>query len=270
MKAFVICTTPRSGSYLLCDYLDNTGLVGKPAEYLTTQSIRYYMHEWGIESFSEYLDRFLELASRGAPVSGLKLMANLWPGTARDIAETRRWGGLAPADALARLFPQARFIFLRRRNELQQAISLFMAQNTGLWAIREPKDEQLAASLAPPSFSFRRIHDNLCMIRESNAAWKTFFRHTNITPLSLHFEDFLADKETTLRDLLAFVGAEVPDDLAIRTTMKKQSSAISKQFLQKYRRRKPLRHPLLSARRRLRRIARRQKDLSDVFTAPPD
>src|SRR5207249_762689 len=34
-KSYLICATPRSGSYLLCELLALTGVAGKPTEYLS-------------------------------------------------------------------------------------------------------------------------------------------------------------------------------------------------------------------------------------------
>ncbi|HMF66717.1 MAG TPA: Stf0 family sulfotransferase, partial [Phyllobacterium sp.] len=37
-RSYVICGTPRSGSTLLCDLLESTGIAGRPASYFRSES----------------------------------------------------------------------------------------------------------------------------------------------------------------------------------------------------------------------------------------
>ena len=146
---------------------------------------------------------------------------------------------MSPTDVILRLFPDAKFIYLQRKDTVNQAVSLYFAMKTGLWAIRNNEHKQISASTKAPPFSFMEIFKLRQMIRESNAVWEAFFNKAKIECYSLYFEQFLADKEAILRSLLEYIGVPTREGLPVKSTMQKQSTDISSIYVKRYKRMAP-------------------------------
>ncbi|MGB5685603.1 MAG: Stf0 family sulfotransferase, partial [Candidatus Electrothrix sp.] len=72
--SYFICCTPRSGSTLLCEALQNTELAGWPEEYFLEENMSNWKKQWDISTFQEYLGRTLQEGSTTNGVFGAKVM----------------------------------------------------------------------------------------------------------------------------------------------------------------------------------------------------
>src|ERR1700721_4777560 len=59
-RAYLICATPRTGSYLLCDALRSTGLAGNPTEYFSYSYEKHWSQVWGAKDLDSYLRHVLD------------------------------------------------------------------------------------------------------------------------------------------------------------------------------------------------------------------
>ena len=48
-EACIICGTPRSGSTLLCDLLEGSGVAGRPNSFYRRESIAYFAGVFGVQ-----------------------------------------------------------------------------------------------------------------------------------------------------------------------------------------------------------------------------
>lgn len=138
-NAYIICTTPRSGSTLLCRMLRTTGIAGVPASLFFGTSL------------AEWRRRMALAPSDASPTVQLRdIMAAahaLGKGDTAVFALRQQWHSFAFLQAqLALLLPAAqtdlvrltsvigplRFIYLTRADKVSQAVSYLLAQQTGL------------------------------------------------------------------------------------------------------------------------------------------
>src|SRR4051812_21571952 len=88
---YMICTNPRSGSWLLAEGLEGTGIAGHPREWFNEYEEREYPLRWGIPapsgSYEQYLSRLLEEGTTANGVFGLKCMGFQFA-TLRDKLKT--------------------------------------------------------------------------------------------------------------------------------------------------------------------------------------
>lgn len=173
-KRYLICSTARSGSNLLCDLLENTGVAGSPMEYLDLN----HMDAW--------------CRRRAAP--GLEIEAYL-----ADLEHTRTspngvFAIKAHAPQVKRCFrdPQAflkRFdalIYLRREDKLGQAISLYRAGLTGMWTSRhEAVDtgEKPSAEFDPYSITVA-----LKTTLDDDRDWSRMFADGGVPVIAIRYE----------------------------------------------------------------------------------
>jgi LPS sulfotransferase NodH len=123
------------------------------------------------------------------------------------------------------LFPAAKFIYIRRKNLLNQAVSLAKARMTESWisAQKPVKDAKYSAGA---------IEIALKDIVRDNARWEYLFTRRGWPFLGLYYEDFIANPWRAIQEVGQFLKVEIKSEihLAPRQTPKKQSDDINKQF----------------------------------------
>lgn len=201
---YIIASTNRTGSYLLCEGLDCTNIAGRPTEALSPE----YRHElcrflYGREAdFSVSIKTVIRHSMTPNGVFGAKVH---WD-QVEEIALESGYEG-APYVFLLDEFPGARYIHLSRRNTLAQAISLYIAQQTEEWwrltGLKNPYKRS-----DPPIFNaveILRLERNLIWQRD---AWEAFFKVEGITPLRMEYEALAADYRGEVERVLDFLGLE--------------------------------------------------------------
>jgi trehalose 2-sulfotransferase len=201
----VLCSTGRTGSFLLCRALVHHG-IGVPHEYCNAVHARTLGPRWGIEALRDGEALASDAAARRAYFAALQERR-----TANGIFAVKlHWWQveryLDNAEGLA-LLQDAHFIHLQREDVLAQAVSLYVAQLTGRWSRGAP------AAPPPPAAQFfdaAQLGARLRAIAEGDAAWRLFFGRNGIVPLALTYEAMLGDLAGTVRRIIARFGLAVP------------------------------------------------------------
>src|SRR5579863_10417710 len=204
-KKIFICSTPRSGSYLLCRFMINAGL-GVPHEYFNPIVIRQIAPRLGFEESVNELkwwprgrrDRLLlRRAERRAESDFLQRYI-------RILMARRCQGGVFAAKIHFRdfvrvldnqvgrdLFEGGLFIYLYREDMLKQAVSEHFAQLTGRWGIDDTVTTPPAAS--PNFFDDAAIDRALVDLSEQDRGWRVFLARNGIAPMSISYEKLSED-----------------------------------------------------------------------------
>jgi LPS sulfotransferase NodH len=212
-RSVLICTTPRSGSTLLCRYLAATGRVGAPQEYFLEAALPGLYAKRGVADFPRYFERLLrdEVTPNGVFAAKLMGAPDVFAGY---LARLRELPGLSdperPAhELLASAFPAVRYVWLTRRDRLRQAISLQRAQASGLWQSTQAKQ---GAPAPPPALDLAAVDDRLGDLAAWDAGWEEFFAAAGVRPVTLVYEDLVRDPAASVRELLAALEIELPSD----------------------------------------------------------
>lgn len=213
--AYVICTSPRSGSTLLCKGLASTGHAGTPDEYFDrpAENLGYWMWRFGISDRSEFADQVVEATTTPNGVFGVKLHWTAYPDMHRAFIES-----LTPrvADAWRRSldellherFDAVRYVWLRRLDKVAQGISHFRADRSRIWEI--PRGQRAARDDAV-GFDFRAIDHCVSSTLEYERQWESHFLRTGLTPLEVVYEEFVGSYDPTLRKVLDHLGVNHAD-----------------------------------------------------------
>ncbi len=190
-RRYVICSTQRSGSFLLCRQLINAGL-GVPQEYFNKLHIERLSKRWSIppKGTPRYFNTLDEKRTSPNGVWGLKLQ---WPQFTR-----------VRADLEGALWGDARTIFLYRDDLDAQAVSLHISFITGIWGFdmtrtTEPSRTDTLGDLG---------HVLRCrgVIESENDSWQRFFSAHSIEPLVIRYEDFVRDQPGFVRRIADWLG----------------------------------------------------------------
>jgi LPS sulfotransferase NodH len=248
MLSYLVCATPRSGSTLLCQELDKTGLAGHPQEYfeaLRRSGVPRRPHEyfdperhpniverlafremlegapkpnplWHPDTYDQYLEWALDEGTTPNGVFGAKLM---W-GYLGDFAELLRgidgMAGRSLPDLLSRAFPGLRYVQITRRDKVRQAVSLWKAVQTQAWQ-RDAgaSDDGHDGRLLEPVFSFRAINYLMRQLTAHDASWDAYFLGLGYEPLKVTYEELADSTEGVVHSVLEHLGIAAPQNLQI-------------------------------------------------------
>jgi LPS sulfotransferase NodH len=177
-RGYAICTAPRSGSNLLCQYLTSTELLGRPLEYFNTQGRRAIDDPAYPDAPSDQIRLIL---TRGATANGIYGVKLFWY-QHMEVTSTLDW-------TLA--LPNLSYIYLERRDRLGQAFSWARAMQTSQYRSTQPVNGE-------PSYDAAAIRQRLHDVEREYAQWAAFFAHRKIMPLSLVYEDFIAEPQSAI------------------------------------------------------------------------
>jgi trehalose 2-sulfotransferase len=148
------------------------------------------------------------------------------------LQEIPEYKNLNGAELLAAVFNKPKYIWMRRRNHVEQAVSWAMACQTGLWT---QKTEEKSEPRAVPKFDYKIIDEWCKRIAEHDEGWANYFRENKIEPLVLFYEDVVASHRAAAERVLEFLGLRIPPDLKISPpVVEKQATRISKEWAARY------------------------------------
>ena len=220
-KKILICSTPRSGSYLLCRQMINAGL-GIPHEYFNPIVMRQMAPRLGLESDIHGLtwwprgwkDRLL-LRRRRQPAAELAFLRKY----VSFLLTRRCQGGIFAAKVHFRdfrrtlansigdeLLDDTLFIQLYREDILKQAVSEHFGQLTGRWGIDDSVTTTPAANpnFLDPGAVDRALND----LADQDRGWRVFFARRGIVPLSMSYERLCEDPFSFLEVIARRVGVD--------------------------------------------------------------
>ena len=237
--AHLLCGTPRSGSTLLCALLESTGVAGRPHSYFRKQGLDEWAAAWGIPhtpqgrfTFADYLRSAI---TAGRSANGVFAARIMW-GTMDEVMSNLRAlyadHTSSDRDLLMRAFGRTRFIYLRRRDSVAQAVSRVRAEQTDVWHVTD--DEPLIQPAAPPRYDFEQIRKYVQEIHTHNEAWTDWFGTQGIQPYNVWYEDLAAAPVRTIHAILDFLQLDVPPHVQISASNKRLADTISNAWIARY------------------------------------
>ncbi|MCY4144891.1 MAG: Stf0 family sulfotransferase [Chloroflexi bacterium] len=204
IQSYFICFTVRSGSSLLCQLLSDTGLAGRPGEHFYHNISPDNPHGEPIADYASYITGALNAYTTANGVFGSKVGGGYWRDFTRRLLDIETLAGLPLREALDRCFPGLRYIHLTRRNKVRQAVSHWLAIQSGRWS------SQQTAANSSPGYDFAAIDALLQELAFREAVWADYFARNGIIPLQLVYEDFAQQIEATILRILDYLQISRP------------------------------------------------------------
>ncbi|MGH9162065.1 MAG: Stf0 family sulfotransferase [Vicinamibacteraceae bacterium] len=225
---YTIAFSIRSGSNLLCDLLARNG-AGYPTEYFqnpfgVTNKHWYDTLDVPPDDFPTFMTRLVATRAQNG-IFGSKVTWFQKNGLLKTLARVFEPG----ISTLEDVFPRHQWVFLRRRDRFAQAVSAWLAQQSGRWL------SERARETAPPAieYDFRGIQTFLETILVEEHLWEDYFARAGVQPISLWYEDLVQDRAGVLLDLLRqlfpLAGVKPPDPatLMVESSFRKQGNSHS-------------------------------------------
>jgi LPS sulfotransferase NodH len=261
---YLVCSTQRSGTTYLCELLASTGVAGDPREFFearaetgmpphpgyflaglprTGAGIRDDLRPTDAPAYSDlrtvdgwraHLERTFDLGTTANGVFGAKLMWNQLPDVEQHAAALPEFAGLTGSELLERLFGHPRYVWMRRRDKVRQAISLWRALQTRTWRLEHPHANGDVPVL---SYSFDGIEHMRRRLSADDEAWGRHFLRHAIDPLELIYEtDVTPDPAGAVSRVLQYIGVAVPHGWAPAARTARQSDGLSDEWHAAYHR----------------------------------
>jgi LPS sulfotransferase NodH len=189
VRSYVVCSTPRSGSGLLCRGLASTGVLGTPLEYLNVAHRGILSKRWGCGSdLGAYIAALHDRRSSPEGLFGIKVH---WDQLVAARAEATggavdRFTWDVPEEVLSALFPNPVFVRIIRLDLDRQAVSLWRALHSNVWSIATTGESGGADRHAP--YSLRGIEECRRAIEIGEACWTRLLRQAGVSPVTLTYE----------------------------------------------------------------------------------
>lgn len=240
--ALLICTTPRSGSWLLSDLLESSGKIGMGQEYFHERYVPALAQEHGLPSLAiteQYISEIRGRAQRDGRLFSSKL---LWVQINQLVDALRViHPDLAAADATApelieASLPGSRYLYLTRNDKARQAISLFRALKTDTWwehaAAKDSEEQETAAPGPTPDYlAIRWLEDWLA---GQEAEWRRFFEFFAIEPFTVVYEQFCVEPTKGVQAVLKWLGLEGTTLADVASRLRRQADAETDTMLLEY------------------------------------
>ncbi len=198
MMSYMIAFTLRSGSNLLCDYLTANGF-GQPTEY--------FQYPFGVANKLHYDDLGVDVGDFGGFIRNLILKKSnqgifgakltwdhknaLFAKIIDDFRDDRYF---------LDFFLNSKWIYLRRKDRLAQAVSLWRAHKSGKWL-----STSAVTGDDRPVYDFCGILHRLQSILTEEYLWSDYFLRHDISPLQIFYEDFIENPRQTILDVMRYV-----------------------------------------------------------------
>lgn len=209
---FFIAALPRSGANLLLTLLNSTYRIGHLAEYL------YQMPAInnGLELLS-YFNRIYKQAKSSGEYT------DLW-GTKvgiENIPAVEKW-----IEESGRNQQSIKWVWLQRRDKMRQAVSFINANTNEIWqlykndstVIKKKNEERV-------NYDLPELYLRTTQFLMADMAWCNFFKHHEITPYKLYYEDFIDNStwDLTIANIFDFLGVSYDLPLNVSTELIRQS-----------------------------------------------
>jgi LPS sulfotransferase NodH len=219
-RGYAICTSGRSGSNLLCQYLSSTGVLGNPLEYFNGSGRRRLGYPAYPDDPSQQIGWILTEGATPNGIYGLKI----FPAQVEQIEKSIRW---------AEMLPNLKFVLLKRRDILGQALSAVRAMQTDQWRSSMP-------ARGPAPYDGEQIHERLRIAARDYAWWDIFFARKAVASTIIVYEDLLADPQSAVDQVADLFGLRGQARVATeRVDLKIQRDATTEEwrarFLDEYR-----------------------------------
>lgn len=234
-RSYLVCSVQRAGSWLLCHALEETGVLGRPAEYFHRGDEPFWRSRWGATSEDAFLRAVQQEPVTPNGVWGAKMM---WNYLGDAVARLRAWPQLDMAadapdpEVLAAAFPALGYVWLRREDKLRQAISWWRAAVTGQYGLAPgevPAD--------PPPFDRDAIGRLLGYAQACEAGWRDWFAAHSITPMEIVYEDLIEDVGQAARLAAGFLHVPLPSGLVqVRPRGQRQADHHTERLVERFNR----------------------------------
>ena len=222
---YMLATVPRTGSSWLSHLLWGTGCLGAPLEYLNFEAGPYAF----AKGMPEQQDRLWRSVRRRRTTPNGVFGFKAFPMQLETLQEVNP-GLLQQVMATVMAGTPPKIVYLQRRDRVAHTVSYARAILSGVW-----RAEQEAGQGAEPEYSQADLEGAERWIEIHQGAWDEMFREMRLSPLTLWYEDVVADPAGATRQVADYLGVTIDPAAAISVPeVRKQDETHALRWAAKY------------------------------------
>lgn len=242
-QSYIVCSTGRSGSTLLCKTLKKLECCGNPEEYFHHNDTKRLGLKGNPDKFIGYCNSVLQEGLTANGIFGIKM--HWWQ--MYDFLKIARESDLftekTDIEILNSVFPNLKFIYISREDMVAQAVSTTIALQTGEWrkgvnsknkeSIKKNKVQSKNSSVL--KFQPLKIYRWEQSFKDQNRRWKEFFSENNLDYYELTYGKLTSNFEQEMKNIINFLDID-ENSIENKITMatKKQSNNVNQRFIRYY------------------------------------
>ena len=242
--SYIICTSPRSGSTLLCSLLTAVGIAGNPKSYFHDCSIDEWLHYFDLVPDASLSERdtlvkiFKAAITQGSnsnDIFGLRVQRFSFEFLRQKLAVLHP-EHITDAERFKAVFGNTLYIHLTRQNKVEQSVSYVKATQSGLWHA-SPDGTELER-LSPPQELKYDGGEILKQIEEMNAydqGWTEWFAKEKINPLQIKYETLSENPIKILCMVLEKLGLDSASANEVEISVGKLADQTSEDWVNRFR-----------------------------------
>ncbi len=145
------------------------------------------------------------------------------------MAELTGLDDLTLDQALHEVFPNLRVIFVRRRDKVAQAVSLWRAIQTQQWRNEAERDD-----MGPAEYDYRALRHLLDELHRWDARWEDWFHATGREPIRVIYEEFAGSRAATVGRVLDSLDIDPPEPEDGKGPMRRQADDRSRDWVERF------------------------------------
>jgi trehalose 2-sulfotransferase len=213
---------------MLTRALWRTGLAGAPEEYFTPDYVGDFMARFPGElrgthsaDIHVYLQTLFRLRTSPNGAFGVKLHAGHLDSP------------ILRGHDLQKLLHEPKYLWIRRKDRVRQAISYALAEQTGVWILDGNWLAQKQPRTKAPEYRHRDILHYLSIINGEEEIWRRYFAEHNVRPHIVVYEDLCESYEESLKRCLAELGVPVPASLPV-PGIRRQADSLNDRWRERF------------------------------------
>ena len=201
--------SPRVGSTLLCQLLEDTGIAGKPGEHVTLHGQNSLSERYGTQDYDELIKKVWRVGMGKNGVFGVKLSHHAYYSEQimRDLAIRK---GIEmpenPEEIWRDFFPDSMNIFLTRLNKIDQVVSWWKAIKDNEWHLYDKKKREIPDAFYEDKYNLDALKFLLSEITLREAATVDHLQKNKLDFITISYEDLIADPGKVLNEILYYLG----------------------------------------------------------------
>jgi trehalose 2-sulfotransferase len=217
-KDYMICSTPRSGSMLLCQLASATGQLGNPAEILgKPRGMLNFQRQFNVSEDDDIRAFIEEVKKRTITPNGVFGFKAHYP----------YFDYLRRQIPIRDVFPNLRYVYIDRRDNCLQAASLINAATTGKWSTDHNTNN------ATKEYSFDALRYSTAALIGDKAHWEFFFSLCQIEPVRIFYEDLVRDPNAEISKIAKALEVPIPPVTLNNVSLRQQRGTTTYQWVER-------------------------------------
>lgn len=214
-RTIIVTYSQRSGSNLLCSFLGQTGLLGRPEHYFHKLIAKEMIGARGVD----IAERLTLPNARGRTANGICAFKM----SHKDVDEIGR------VTELGAWYPDPIWVKVGRHDLLAQAISLVKA-------VQSRQFRSTRNSVGEVRYDAAEIESRLRVLAEQDAGWRLFFARNGIDPIPVFYEDLVSDPRRVLLGIGRAAGVDLADvdPRPEQASLQQQSDGSSREWHERF------------------------------------